>query len=74
MDPVTWRKSKGLAYIGLEAGAMICVALLLALTVLKITNTFYEPGIDTSLIAVAGIILAIMGTEFDKSDNDGTSA
>lgn len=74
MDPVTWAKSKGWAYVGLEAGATICVVLLLALTVMKITNASYEPGIDTSLVAVAAIFLAIMGTEFDKSDNDGTSA
>lgn len=53
---------------------MICIVFLLALTVLKITNVSYEPGIDTSLVAVAAIFLAIMGTEFDKSDNDGTSA
>ncbi|MFC6764710.1 hypothetical protein [Natrinema soli] len=74
MDPVTWAKSKGLAYVGLEAGAMICIVLLLALTVLKITNVSYEPGINTSLVAVAAIFLAIMGMKFDKPDNDGTSA
>ena len=69
MNPVTWAKSKGLAYVGLEAGATICVVLLLALTAMKITAPSYEPGIDTTLVAVASIFLAVGGNGFDKSDD-----
>lgn len=52
----------------------MCLVLLLALTVMKITSASYEPGIDTSLVAVTAFFLAIVGKEFDRSDDDGTSA
>ncbi|KYH24233.1 hypothetical protein HAPAU_37040 [Halalkalicoccus paucihalophilus] len=48
--------------------------LLLALTVLKLTNPSYEPGIDTTLVAVVSIFFAVMGKKFEKPDTGSTNA
>jgi hypothetical protein len=73
MNPITWAKTKGPAYVGLEVAATICVVLLISFTVVKINNPSYQPSIDSSLIAVAAIFFAIVGMQFDKSDNGSNS-
>jgi hypothetical protein len=74
MDPVTWAKTKGPAYVGLEVGAAICVVLLLAFTMMRIVNASYDPAIDATLVAAAGAILGTAGKKFDKSNNGSNSA
>jgi uncharacterized RDD family membrane protein YckC len=73
MDPVTWAKAKGPAYVGLLAGATICVVLLMAIAVVGIVNPAHELIIEPSFFAVATIFLAVAAMEFDKSDNGSNS-
>jgi hypothetical protein len=74
MDPVSWAKAKGPAYVGLQVGATICVALLIAFTVMRINNGAYEPAINPAFIAAAGAILGTGAMKYDKSDNNSNSA
>ncbi len=60
MNPVSWVKSKSLVYAGMEVEATTCVVLLLAMTVMRISSAIYEPGVDTTLVAVVSIFLAII--------------
>lgn len=69
MDPVTWTKAKGPAYVVTQVVATICVVVLIAFTVMRIVNPSYEPIIDPITFAIGGIALSSLGAEFDKSDN-----
>lgn len=73
MDPVTWAKDKGPAYVGLVVGSTICVAILIGYTGMRINNPSYQPVIDPMIIAAAGAILWTAGKKLDKSD-DGSSS
>lgn len=72
MNSIVWAKSKGPAYVGLEVAATIRIAFLISFTVVKINNPSYQPTIDSSLIAVAAILFAIVGMQFDKSNSDSS--
>lgn len=71
MDPATWAKAKGPAYVGTQVVGTICVVLLITFTVLRIANPSYEPIIDPITIAIGCIALTSLGKKLDKSsDND----
>jgi hypothetical protein len=73
MNPITWAKNKGPAYVGLEITATICVVILIGYTGMRINNPSYQPIIDPTLIAAAGAILWTAGKKLDKSDNGSNS-
>jgi hypothetical protein len=58
MNPVTWAKAKGPAYVGLLVTAAIYVPYLIATTGLKITNPSYVPIIEPFSIAVVLLAFA----------------
>jgi hypothetical protein len=74
MDPVTWAKTKGPAYIGSMVGATICAVLMIALAVPGMVDSSYEPIIEPIVLAAPTILLAVAAMQFDKSDNGSHSA
>lgn len=72
MDAVTWAKAKGPAYVVLSVGAMICVAILIGYTGMRINNPSYQPVVDPWFIITACMILSFAAMKLDKSDNGST--
>jgi hypothetical protein len=73
MDPVTWAKAKGPAYVGLQVGATICVVVLIAFTVMRIINPSFGSGIEVTFLAAAAAILPTVAARFDRSDTGSNS-
>jgi hypothetical protein len=61
-------QEKTRAYFGLLAGSIICLAILLAYTVLKLTTTSFDPAIDSSTFAVFAVLFAAAAETLPKAN------
>jgi drug/metabolite transporter (DMT)-like permease len=73
MNPGTWVKSKGLAYVGLLVTAAIYISYLIATTGLKITDPSYAPIIEPFPIAIVLLLFAV-ATLLSGKPSDSTNS
>lgn len=74
MGPKRWLNDNDPKYIGLLSVSTICIALLIACSVLGIVTASFEPVIDPAAFAAAGTIFAVVAQQMSDSDTSVNGA